>query len=81
MAKATMEYSVGDEEDVHEETSIEEATSASTSLTSLFESPNDNLSIDVNKCLMARGTEVTPPSKPISKTNNLMGDLDSLKIK
>jgi chromosome segregation ATPase len=30
---------------------------------------------------MARGIEVTPPSKPISKTNNLMGDLDSLKIK
>jgi predicted RNase H-like nuclease (RuvC/YqgF family) len=77
-----MDYSSGDEEDIHEDTPSEDATSASTPLTSLFESPNENLSINVNKCFMERTTEVTSPSKPTSNTkNNLVGDLESLKIK
>jgi hypothetical protein len=82
MAKTSKDYSSRDEEHIHEDTSSEEATSASTPLTSLFECPNENLSINVNKCFMFRTTMVAPPSKPISNiSDNLVGDLERLKIK
>ena len=81
MAKTSIDHSFGDEEDAHEDTSSEEATSGSTPLTSLFDSPNENLSINVNKCFVAKTSEVTTPSKPTSKNNDLVGDFESLKMK
>ena len=40
----------------------------SPSSSSLFNSPNENPHI-IHKCLMAKTTSVTPPSKPFSPTN------------
>ena len=77
------EYS--SEEDEEEETTSEVAAIATTSTpsSSLFESPNENLSNNKEaKCFMAKTSEVSPSSKSIPKSkNNMMDNLESLKIK
>jgi hypothetical protein len=81
MVKASHALTSGDEEDAHEDTLSEKASSASTPMTSLFKSPNEDLSFNLNKCLMAKTSEVTTSSKPSSKTIVSECDLESLKIK
>ena len=81
MVKTSQVLTFGDEEDAHEDTLSEKATSASTPMTYLFESPNGNLSFNLNKCLMAKTSEVTTSSKPTCKTIVLECDVESLKIK
>jgi hypothetical protein len=79
------EYSSGEEEEEEEETTSEVATIVTTSIpsTSLFESPNENLSNNKDaKCFMAKTSEVSPSSKSILKSKNaMMDDLKSLKVK
>jgi hypothetical protein len=73
---AQEEYATSDSED--EDTPNKEVAAlaiVSTSSSSLFESPNENLSINTARCLMAHVTEVSSPSP---KT---MHDQSSLEIK
>ena len=70
----------GGESDEEEPTSEVAAIAiASSTPSSLFESPNENVPIQSAKCLMAKATEVSSPSP--SKTINEMDDLMSLKVK
>ena len=52
---------------------------ASSTSASLFETPNENVSIQSAKCLMAKATEVSSSSSP--KTMNEMHDPISLGVK
>jgi hypothetical protein len=81
MVNASHALTSGDEEDAHEDTLSEKASSASTPMTSLFKSPNEDISFNLNKCLMAKTSEVTTSSKPNSKTIVSECDVESLKIK
>ena len=77
---AQEEYSSGEEEEEEETTSGVAAISiASSSSPSLFESPNENVSISSARCLMAKIDEVSSPSSPKAMSN--MDDATSLKVK
>ena len=68
-----------DDSDNEEVAAIAMASSSSPS-TSLFDSPNENVTNQDYKCLMAKATEVTPSSKLITHLPNVDDD-DSLEIK
>ena len=77
---ALEQYDTGDEEEESEEAVAAIATT--TSPMSLFDAPNENLSTNNPKCLMARATEVTSTSNITPNSNvSLLGDKDSLKVK
>ena len=81
-------YSSGEEseEDEEKETPNGVAAIATTSIPSLFESPNENITnkTKTHHCLMARASEVSPSLSSTSKTMNSMHDVNdiaSLKVK
>ena len=75
------EYPSGDKEEDSPSEVVEVAAMAitkTTSPTSLFHAPNDNLHTVKDVCLMAKASEVSPITKP--KCTPTI-DLDSLKVK
>src|SRR5664279_4086102 len=73
------EYSSDEEEETTTEVAAIAITSSPSS--SLFESPNENVTNKSERCLMEKASEVSSTLTSISKTMNEMNDITSLKAK